>query len=120
MFIHLNFAKFGFQVLSSDVVVLEWGNIVFGKWGVIFSFLVAISASGSALASTLSYPRQFACLAREGIILQSFVAKIYLLHFVATFFTRNACLFQLINEHSVIDIETASHIFNKNVIVYSL
>ena len=101
-------------------MVLEWGNIVFGEWGVIFSFLVAISASGSALASTFSSPRQFACLAREGIILQSLVAKIYLFHFVETFFTRNACLFQLIKKHCVIAIKSASHLFNENEIVYPL
>ena len=58
------------QVLTSDAVVLDWAQAIFGQWGVIFSFLVAASALGAAIASTFGITRQLMALAREGELQQ--------------------------------------------------
>ncbi|XP_067947646.1 Y+L amino acid transporter 2-like [Watersipora subatra] len=56
------------RVIASDVVVLEWGKVLFGEWGIIFSFLVSLSALGAGLSLLYALPCQMCCLAREGLL----------------------------------------------------
>ncbi|XP_067947647.1 b(0,+)-type amino acid transporter 1-like [Watersipora subatra] len=58
------------RVIASDVVVLEWGKVLFGEWGIIFSFLVSLSALGAGLSGLYALTRQMCCLAREGHTIQ--------------------------------------------------
>ncbi|XP_067946414.1 b(0,+)-type amino acid transporter 1-like [Watersipora subatra] len=58
------------RVLSSNVVVLEWGRALFGEWGVLLSFFVSLSALGAGFSGLYGMTRQMCCVAREGHTIQ--------------------------------------------------